>query len=249
MAQKTDMFGRKVKGPMDIKEWINYNERTKGCTKLNVHYLREFKQVDKEMGRIATVCFFLVVRLQVYDVRQMMISMGKQRDLIMVLCNDLKVYRVEPEDVKMFDRNLMQLKRRCDHVFRIIQENIRLTEYEPYFRNVGYERLVSFDTVYKDDTSTPLDDMIADIEAYNSMHEQEVAEHMESVKAEIEARDAHRQRVKEQDKLEKELRKAARKAERDEAKEIKKNNEKHAAQVRKDNRIYEYYCKDDRYHK
>lgn len=240
MAQSTDFYGKKIKGAANLNEWLSDNSRTKGCTSLNVHYLRAFKQVDKELGRTAVVNYFLLTKLGVEDVRTMLRSSMKQRKFLRAVIIDIKQYRIEADMQKMFDKELRSLQRRVDHVFRIVIENLKLTEYYPFFRDVGFEQLVDFSTEYHGGGATDIDFLIPQIEEYNATHQQEIAEHLESIKVEKEARDAHRQRIKEQDKLEKELRKKARKAANAEVKEIKDNEKKHKSRQKRIDRSFEY---------
>ena len=173
----------------------------------------------------------------------MMWSARKQRKLISVVSKDLKTYRVEPDWYKVFELDIIGFQRRCEHVFKICKEDLRLTEHYPYFEAVGFEKLLDIPLVFKDTDETPLDEILPDLELWEENHKTEIAAHMESVREELEIRDKHRAEVKAKDKAKKEARKAAKKAERDEIKEIKKNAEAYKKKQRKLDKEFERYYK------
>lgn len=226
-----------------IRQWLNDKTRRKGCTKHNVHYLREYKGADAELSRIAVITYFLKVRLGINDCNTMMRSARKQRDLLWVVICDLKVYRVEAEDVSAFEHDLRSIQRRCAHVFRIVVENVRLTEYYPFFREMGFDILLDFGRVFHDGEDSALDKLLPEIESWNAKHKEDIAQHMESVRREIEIRDAHRAMVEAKAKAEKEARKQAKREENAEIREMKKNAEKYRVQERKFERSINRYYK------
>lgn len=224
-----------------INDWLNDPRREKGCTKNQVNYLRELKQCDKELARIGVLTFFLVTRLNVNDARQMMWSAMKQRKLIGATCAQLKTWRVDPIYDRAFQLDIRGFHTRCDHVFKICKEDLRLTEHYPYFESVGFEQLMDIPLEFRDKIETPLDKILPDMEMWENNHKTEIAAHMKSVKEEIEIRDKHRAEVVAKAKAEKEAEKAKEKAERDEIKEIKKNNEAYRKRQRKIEKEFERY--------
>lgn len=220
---------------------MNEPRREKGCTRNQVGYLRDLRQCDKELARIGVLTFFLTTRLGIEDTRSMMWSAVKQRKLIAAVCIDLKKYRVDPEYDNIFKWDIQGLKRRCDYVFKVCKEDLRLTEHYPYFEAVGFEQLMDIPLEFRDKTETPLDKILPDMEMWENNHKTEIASHMESVKEEIRIRDEHREKVRETAKAEKEAEKDKKKAERDEIKEIKKNNEAYRKRQRKIEKEFERY--------
>ena len=224
-----------------INDWLNDPRREKGCTKNQVNYLRELKQCDKELARIGVLTFFLVTRLNVNDARQMMWSAMKQRKFIGVTCIQLKTWRVDPIYDRAFQLDIRGFHTRCDHVFKICKEDLRLTEHYPYFEAIGFDQLMDIPLEFRDKIETPLDKILPDMEMWENNHKTEIVSHMESIKEEIRIRDEHREKVKEAAKAEKEAEKAKKKAERDEIKEIKKNNEAYRKRQRKIEKEFERY--------
>lgn len=224
-----------------IGEWLNDPKRQKGCCREQVRYLRELKECDKELARIGVLTFFLVTKLNINDARKMMISASKQRGLIYTVCKDLKLYRVDPEWYRAFELDIKGFQRRCEHVFKICKEDLRLSEHYPYFESVGFDRLLDIPLIYTETVETPLDKILPDLEAWEADHRPEIDAHMESVREEIEIRDRHKAEVAEKEKAEKEAAKAKRKAERDEIKEIKKNAEAYRKRQRKLDKEFERY--------
>ena len=206
-----------------------------------MEYLRDLKQCNKELARIGTLTYFLVTRLNVLDARQMMVSARKQRNLIYAVMMDLKIYRVEPEWFKVFEYDIKCFQRRCEHVFRICKDDLRLTEHYPYFEAVGFDMLLDIPLVYSETNETTLDKILPGLEMWEADHKNDIAAHMESVREEIEIRDKHRAEVIAKAKAEKEAAKLAKKAANDEVKEIKKNREKHQKKERKLEREFARY--------
>ena len=216
-----------------LNDWLNDKTREEGANNKSVEYLREMNQLIHELSKIGTLTYFLVTRLNVYDARQMLNSAGKQKKLVIVVKQDLKRYKVDKKWEKTFEHDIASIQRRCDHVYKICQEDIRLTSHYPYFAHVGFDKLTDFNTAYSEDDETVLDWLIPEMEAWEENHRDEVEAHMESVKEEIRIRDEHKRKIAEKEKEEKEMRRAAKKAADAEVKEIKENRKKELARKRK----------------
>ncbi len=180
--------------------------------------------------------------------RQIFLSAQRQKMFVVAVKLSLKEYGVEPKYYKVFDRNIDIIRRRLDHVFKIITENIRLTEYYPYFQNVGFEKLIDFSVDYiaavgTDDNQALAEYLVKEIENYNADHPKEVKEHMETVKDEIEILERHRAKIQANKKAERTARRLAKKAEDEEVREIKRNNEKHRKEQAKIDRSFNYLFK------
>lgn len=120
-----------------LNDWLNDKTREEGANKKSVEYLREMNQLIHEFSKIGTLTYFLVTRLKVYDARLMLISAGKQKKLAVAVKLELKRYKVDKKYEKVFEYGIASMQRRCDHVYKICQENIRLTSHYPYFKQVG----------------------------------------------------------------------------------------------------------------
>lgn len=224
----------------DIKRWLDDPKRIPGTNSKNVAYLRAYKQVLQEFGRVRVLLYLLIVRLKVDDVRAMLISSGKQQRLIRHICKDLKAYEVTQEWERCFKTTLTSMHRRCEHIFCICKENLKLTEYHPYFAAVGYEKLIDFTNNYigmeDADQEKMVGELLAEIEAYNTEHADEIAAHMEAVRPEIEARDAWREKIVAEAKARKQAARTARKEEREELKQMEKYRKEDERRKRKINR-------------
>lgn len=226
-----------------VNNWMDEPKRPEGMNRRGKEYFLEVKQLDKEFARNNILLFFFVTRYGMGDLRTMMRSGKRQRELIYSLMKDLKKYAVTEEWDKVFRREINNLDKRCKHVFFILKDNIRLTELYPYFQETGFDRLVDFGVRYANADDSAADQLEKEIAEWRAGHEKEIAEHMASVAGEIAARDEHRRRVAEQDKAEKEARRLARKAANAEVREIRENNRRYAMRKRKIERSFERYYK------
>lgn len=216
-----------------VESWLNDKKRFKGCSQKNVDYLREFKQISAEQGRVGTVTYFLLTRLHIENARSMMRSAKKQQMLVWALIKDLKVYRVDPEWEKAFDRDIRMMHERCNYIFYICKENLRLTEHWPYFSSVGFYKLLDFQQKYSETSESVLDILLPEMEAWEKDHQDEIKTHMETVQHEIEVRDRRAEERRKAAITEKEAAKAQRKAENAEYREIRENEKKYKARLRR----------------
>ena len=221
-------YGRK-----DIKTWLNDKSRKRGATKYNAHYMRLLKTVRSEIGRNNAILYFLLVHLGVVDVRSMLRSSRKQKDLVSCVIHDLKEFELSSDYVEIFNKNIEQLYDRVKWVYKIAKENVRLTEYHPYFEKYGYEKLVDLAFLLYDNENTIEETFKDEILAYNEKHVDEIAAYMESIQPEIERRDKHRRKIEESRKAEKEEAKAIRKAALMEEKEMLKNKKAYEQKQRR----------------
>lgn len=216
-----------------VDAWLNDKKRFKGCSQKNVEYLREFKQISAEQGRVGTVTYFLLLRLHIENARAMMRSAKKQQNLVWVVMQDLKIYRVDPEWEKTFENDIRRMHERCNYVYYICQENLRLTEHWPYFSTVGFDRLLEFQQKYSEKQESVLDVLLPEMEAWEKSHQDEIKAHMETVRHEIEVRDRCAEERKAKAIAEKEAAKAKRREENAEYKEIRENEKKYKARLRR----------------
>ena len=238
-----DIYGRK-----SINDWLIDNERPKVINSKNVEYVRELNQITKEFSRVIVITYLLITRFGMNGLRQIFLSAQRQKMFVVAVKLSLKEYGVEPKYYKVFDRDIDIIRSRLDHVFKIITENIRLTEYYPYFQNVGFEKLIDFSVDYiaafgTDDNQALAECLVKEIENYNADHPKEVKEHMETVKDEIEILERHRAKIQASKKAERTARRLVKKAEDEEVREIKRNNEKHRKEQAKIDRSFNYLFK------
>jgi hypothetical protein len=188
-----------------------------------IHYISELSKVSKELGRTASVNYFLLTRLGITDCRNMIFSARKQRDFCYSIIRELQEYGVDPKYYKVFDADINSIKKRSDFIYRIVQENLKLTEYWPYFEAVGFNRLLNCPVgVMADDGKSLLDPILPEMEAWMKEHSAEIDSYMEKVKPEIERKKAFKERNELAIKEEKKQKKAEKKRQREEQKQALK---------------------------
>lgn len=236
---KTDLFGRKY----TVSDWLSDNGKNKGTNKYSTSLLREFKAIDKMTARNNVISYLLIQNFGINELRSILVSGMKVRALVRKIKIYLKEYKVEGEYVEGFKKNIERFKRRQEYVFKIIQENVKFTEYAPYFNEYGYERLVTFGQHYPDSEEDTRSAIIEEIKEYNEGHKEEIARYMESVRKEKEIHEAYLEQIKEKARKEKEEKRAKRKAENAEVREIKKNNKRYESRRRRVERSFNYLYK------
>ena len=226
-----------------VNIWMNTKDRPEGMNKRGKKYFLEYKTVEKEFGRNNVILYFLITRLGMNECYSMLSSGRKQKSYIRAVKVQLKEYAVTEEWEKDFERDLNSLKRRCRHVFRIIQENIRMTEQYLYFQTIGFDRLTDFSVAYAKGEDEAADQLEKEIAEWNDAHRDAIDRYMESIKEERDNMIRHREKVAEDDKAEKKARREAKKAQTAEVREIRKNREKYRKHQRKIEKEFEQYYK------
>ena len=223
-----------------MKTWLNDPERVKGCAACQVEYMRDLKQLDKELARIGLVTYYLVAKLRVTDARAMMTSASKQRGLIWSVIRDLRKYRVDDKYQRVFERDIAGIRRRVDWVYRICEIDLKETEHWPYFAEKGMDMLIEMNVPETFEQGEEHDEVIkeflSDIQNWEDAHKPEIAAYMESIKPDLDRKAAFLERKAAAIKAEKEVEKAKKKAERDEIREIKANNEAYRKRIAKENK-------------
>lgn len=221
--------------------WMDDPQRIEGVRREQIEYIRSLREIDEELGRVTTLTYFLLTRLGMKDARVMMTSAKKQRNLVWALMKDLKKYQVSPKWIPTFENDIPKLANRASHVYRICREDLRLTEHWPYFEEVGFEKLLDFETKFEDCEASVLDVLLPEMESWEKEHPEEIRKHLESVADEIRARDEHQAKVKEKERQEKETAKRIKAEEKAEIKEIEKNRKEELKRKRKLDREFERY--------
>lgn len=231
-----------------VNQWITIN-KPKGCLPLNVDLFREYKDICSEFSKLSTLLYVLMVDLEHRDDFICLFrSIVKQRVYIDTVCYALKTYQIQKRFETIFRKNIKELRKRIDHVNKIIKINLRLSELYPYFEEVGYDILddpdVLKDTwdnenkVFKDAGRIRI---ISEIKKWNEMHPDLISKHMEEIRPELEASNRRREEIINNAKAEKQKIKDEKKKENAEYKEIKKNEEKYKKHMRKVNKEFETY--------
>ena len=225
------MSERNLYSKLSMYDWLDDTRVPKATAEDNAALIKVFKEIDGKFGRNNCILYFLITEYGINDCRTMFASSTRQRKLVKAIIYALREKSVPKEYAREFKKTITSLNKRIDFVFKIIGENIRLTEYAPFFNTVGYELLTQLKL-----RSLEQDEQMKAIKEealkYNEAHKLEIEAYMEAVKDEIAIRDAHRAKVKADAKAEKEARRQARRIENAEIKEMKKNAKKHASRER-----------------
>ena len=228
-------------GQLTITDWLHDKKRVplNGLSIKNAMYAADLIKASRELGRTAVVSYFLAARVfeghsyTANNCRTMMYSAVRQRALCYLVQRDLEKYTVDPKYDKAFERDIKSIFHRSDHIYLIIQENLKLTRYWPYFEAVGFERLLDFEQKYMDGPESVLDVILPDMERWMNEHEAEIDAYMVKIQPEIERKQAFLANKKAAAKAEKEATKAAKKPERDEIKMLQEQKRKNDIARRK----------------
>lgn len=225
-------------GEKNISSWMHDQKRKKLKTVPDlyaIHYISELRKLQKQLARTAVINYFLLTRLGMTDCRSMTISAASQRKFCFAAIAELNTYELDPKYHRPFDKNLEKIQRRIDHIYRITQENLRLTRYWPYFEAVGFDRLLNFPpVVYNENGGSMLDIIMPELEQWMAEHEEEVDKHMEKVQPEIDRIKAFREKKAAEIKANKEAEKAEKKRLKEEQKQrLKERN----AEIIRQNKI------------
>lgn len=212
---------------LSITDWSHDNKRTplKGISFKNMEYASDLLKAEKQLARTSTVTYFCMTRLceknsyEESNYRTMMKSSVKQQKLCYCTAKELEKYEVDPKYDKAFKRDIASILRRCEHIYLIVRENIKLTRYWPYFETVGFDRLLDFTQKYSNDSSSVLDVILPEMHAWMKEHEVEIDAYMKKIQPEIDRKKAFLAKKDADAKAEKEAAKAAKKAEKEEAKQ------------------------------
>lgn len=235
-------------GTKRITDWFNDAERPEGMNRRGADYFYQIKDIKQKFIRNNIILYFLITRYGMGDdLRSMLHSSKEQGKLMHKALKELKGdgehpgYAVTQQWDAVFQKDIAKFKKRADYVFRIIEENVKLTELYPYFQTIGFERLVDFGAKYAGGDTEQADQLQREIEEWNADHQEEIKAHMEEVAPLIAARDAHRQKVIEDTKAERRSRRIARQLETAEAREIRENAKRRQKEERRANRMFARY--------
>lgn len=227
-----------------INDWLQDPNAPKTLTHRNTVYVRECRQIEKEFSRIIIVAYFMLSKLGMGGVRQIHKSAVNQKSFVIAVRLHLKEVGVEPKYYKVFKDDFDSIHARINHAFNMLIENLKLTEYYPYFAHVGFERLVDWSYDYPDDNEKANDQLLTEIEKYNAEHSEEIAKHMEETREVRENLERRRRQILEQKKEEKRKEKEKKRQEKEEIKEMKENARKHRAEELKIDRSLNHLYKD-----
>ena len=223
----------------NAKSWFYEKNRSKKLREVNVAYQMKYRTAGKKLGQIAVISYFLLTYPKIEGVRMIFVSIQKQRDFIYAMIHELGRYGLSDEWIPALDRDLEALNRRYDYTFKIVQENVRLTEYHPYFQAVGYEKLLKYSNQFHEKADH--DALYEEIQKWNSEHQEEIQEYVESIREEKENLERYRQKIRDDARQEKEIAKQIKKNEKREQKEIEKEQKKEKSRQKRIDKSFERY--------
>ena len=229
-----------------VNDWINWNQRKPGATKLNVKYLREYNDIRAEFARARIKLYFLLCDLRITYVKTMFISTRKQLEFIYAVRGALREYQLTPYFEPLFAKDVKLLRYRIEHINRIVDEDIHLTEYEPFFNEVGIDvtwidKIPNRAEVEAKGKENLLSEIGQAAKKWNEEHPDIVKDHMEKVKPEIEQYEAYKQRIKDAQDEERKKKREEKKAITAEVNEIKKNAKARRGYQKKVDQSFEVY--------
>lgn len=228
-------YGRKR-----VNDWMK-EVREPGMNKRGARYFLEFKEIRQEFGRNNSILYFLIKEMNMKELNSLLGSHIKQKKLVNSVIDELKKYCVTEEWEPVFDRDVKSLHERTRYVLSIIKANIKLTELYPYFETVGFDRLMDFSVKRNSGDDDATDELRDEIQKWNAEHSEVIRKHMEDTAEERANLEAHRERIAESNRREKEARKIARRQANAEVKEIRENNRKYLMRKKKIDRQFERY--------
>ena len=223
------------------ERWMNDDDRVPGCTAINIDFRMRISEGLKDLGKIAILNYFLLslsktddyLKSQAGNFSTMMRSAAKQRKYFKRLIAQLKDFKVDKKYEKGIDRDIRILEERSHWLFLIVQENIRLTEYYPYFQKYGFDILLDFQTGFDNDPHEQLQVLFEQIKDWNDNHRKKIdaySKKIEKEKAEIQK---YHDEIYAKIQKEKEDAKTKRKEENNLIKEMKKNEKAYRLEQRK----------------
>lgn len=228
-------------------QWMDFKQKKPGATKLNVKYLREYKELFDDFSKILMLTYWLMTDLDLTYARCMFNSAKTQKKYIYKIIQLIKTYQIEKRFDKMFEKNVDRLRKRIAHICQILKDDIHLTPYEPFMKSLGFDPLSieHFDLPTHEEVEeygnksvlSPIGELAR---KWNEEHPEEVEAHLKAIQPELDAYNKHREEVIAKAKAEKAEKKAQAKAEKEELKEMQKYRKAYKAEQRKIDRSFEH---------
>lgn len=203
------MVYQKCTGPYDhkdVNDWLDNMKVPAGCTKNNVTYLREFKDIYRQWQRTSVVLYFVANSLKDKNAMVMLASYVKQREFMKAVIAHLKTHQVTRDWTSAFDRELRLLRERRERIQQLLMNNLKYTKYYPFFAQADVDVFDVPDDL-KNEAIPMLDKIGKECFEWTEAHPDIVEAHMDSMKEAIEKKRAHDERVKRKEQEEKEKKK------------------------------------------
>lgn len=232
----------------DLKAWLNDPNVKEGSTKRELQLCGAYNDIYRLFARNHVILYFLMVYLGFRsELATLFNSTDKEKKLIKAVRSHLKHKRVEEPYCQPFIRSIKRFRDRADYVFYIIQENLRMTEYYPYFQAVGFTKLIDSAGLHIDSftgesgSNEDFENFLQEIEDWNNEHTEEVEAYLSSIKEEKENMERHRQKIKDDVKREKEDARLAKKQQKEFDKETLRIRKQQKAEYHKLEKSFQRY--------
>lgn len=217
-----------------IKQWLDAPKKeipvgARSCSKRVVEHLISFREMNVAFGRMQAILFFFMKEYDRFNyLRAMFCSLGKQRKFIVAIILTLRATEKIPNDLsEELAYCHTQLQKRLEHLNAIFQDVVSETPDYLFYQQMDEESLL-----YYVDNFEEFKKFKSEKNAFNLEHQQEIAEHMSSIEAELETRHIRIEQIEADKKAEKEKARNKIKQEKAEQKEIEANIRKERARDR-----------------
>lgn len=168
---------------MSKSNWLNA-KKPEGQNEASRRFLKQVEEIDRGFAMNQEIVYFLVEHLNMYECRSLLRSGRKSRNLIKALISNLEEYAVTDEWEPALRKMVEDLRERYDYVHdNVIPESIRMTNFYPYFQEVGFSKLDDFAERHHADWKNKriTQEFLEEITAWKKAHSNEIVDHMEAV--------------------------------------------------------------------
>ena len=230
------------KKPTDIKQFMNTNDLPFEPNSRSKEYIAVINKLEKKNKKITAILYFLKVICGITRAETMFVSTQKVTKLFHALYIHLCRKAVTDEYVPIFEKFFKQQNDRMTYVLKIIKENLILTEYYPFFCEIGYDSIFDYELKPDFDENDRYFYGIKErFDAWKPIHTAEIEAHMEKVQPLIDALESQAQRNKEKAIEEKKKHNEYRKSITAEIRQSKKYDAERDKRQRKLDREFERY--------
>lgn len=228
--------------PTDIKQFLDTNDVPFEQNDRSRKYFAIIDKIDKKNKKVIAILYFFKVILGITSMETMFVSAQKMKRMFYALKCALKHKTVTDEWDGLFSKFVTDSNKRLDYVLKIIRENLFLTEYYPFFREIGLDSVFSYELTSDFEANDRYFYGIRDqFEEWKSAHKEEIEAHMAKAQPMIDALAEQARRVKEKEEAEKKARAEYRKSITAEIRQRKKYDAEREKAGRKLQREFERY--------
>lgn len=228
--------------PTDIKQFLDTNDVPFEQNDRSRKYFTIIDKIDKKNKKVIAILYFFKVILGITSMETMFVSAQKMKRMFYVLKGTLNKKAVTDEWDGLFSKFVTDSNKRLDYILKIIRENLFLTEYYPFFREIGLDSVFSYELTSDFEANDRYFYGIRDqFEEWKPAHTAEIDAHMAKAQPMIDALAEQARRVKEKEEAEKKARAEYRKSITAEIRQRKKYDAEREKAGRKLQREFERY--------